>query len=100
MKIIEINLDGTKRYSTIKSINNNGFCELSDKAVNFLMAQTADGKFYQGTTDVELYALENGEIVKYWYNKNNSFSADLANMFDFETEKTSNLELRVINVMD
>lgn len=100
MEIIEINLDGTKRYSTIKSIDEYGNCELSDNAVKFLLAQTADGKFYQGTIDVELFALKNGEIVKYWFNKNDSFPDELANMFGFETKKTGTLELRVINVMD
>lgn len=100
MKIIEINIDGAKRYSRIKSINDNGFCKLADRAVKFLLAQTADGKFYQGTTESELFALENGDIVKYWFYQEDSFPTELANMFGFEKKKTGTLELSVINVME
>ena len=104
MKITQINIDGCIRHTTIKSVDKNGFCTLTEKAKHYILSQTCDGKVYQGTEETELFCNINGNISRYWYNKD-SQSIDILKSFvpqintDLEST-TGKIELRTLDVME
>lgn len=111
MKIIEIKFEGVirPRYSVIKNEDDHGFCQVSDKANQFILAQSQDNNVYYGTTQYYSNDLEranniicrsNGEISTY-YIKHDVIDPDdpfaMPKKDEFEWRK---IELRTIDVMD
>jgi hypothetical protein len=117
MKAIEIKFEGVtkSRYSIVANEDEKlGICYLSEKASNFIKAQSQDGKVYCGTEPINsvtgesfdyspvnsIYCNSNGNIARY------NIKADVydeSNPFAMPKEgewKWNWVELRVIDIMD
>ena len=111
MKIIEIKFEGVvrPRYSVIKKEDNHGFCQVSDKANQFILAQSQDNNVYYGTTQYYCNDLEraeniicrsNGDISTYHIkhdviDTNDPFATPKTDKFEWRK-----IELRTIDVME
>lgn len=111
MKIIEIKFEGvvSPRYSVIKNEDNHGTCQVSDRANQFILAQSQDNNVYYGTTQYYCNDLErannitcrsNGDISTYYIkhdviDPNDPFATPKTDKYEWRK-----IELRTIDVME
>lgn len=117
MKAIEIKFQGIERsrFSVVaKEDEKLGICYVSEKASNFIKAQSQDGKVYYGTEPINsvtgesfdynpatsIYCTSNGEITRYnikgdVYDESNPFAGPKEGEFEWRW-----VELRVIDIME
>lgn len=63
MKAIKITIDGIDRYSVVKN-EEFGFCELSERAENYIKAQSIDNNVYNGADPYNgLFGTEYGDMA-------------------------------------
>lgn len=99
MKAISIKFESspTLRYCAIKSIDKFGFCELPERAVSFIKAQSADGKVYQGVVPTEPFA-QIGVTQTFYYR--NPDMLEMFQSFGFAQSVVETVVLRVIDIME
>ena len=99
MKAIEININGTVRYSTIKAIDN-GLCMISDRATNYIKSQSSDGKIYYGDWEqVETpFAYENRQNTIFYFKLKQD--KEFCEIFGFDEKATGFVTCKVINIME
>ncbi len=100
MKAIAIRFDNspTLRYYKIASMDNYGLCKLPDSAVNFIKAQSYDGKVYNGAAEeTDLYASAGFEKM-FWMRSRPM--PECMKYFGFEKNDYITVYIRVIDILD
>ena len=97
MKAIQINIEGVVRPRFSAIAHEGVVYHLSEKAANFIKAQSVDGKVYQcGEPCDKLFCYKDGQITRYFVKKLESIST-----FPVKDELRWRLvELRVIDIME
>lgn len=104
MKAIQIKFEGIEvtKFSAIAHEDEKfGFCDVTEKAANYIKAQSIDGKVYQGEEPCNnIFCHKNGDPSTYYvksevYDENDPFAPAKEGEWEWQA-----VELRVIDIID
>ena len=107
MKAIQIRFESVEvtKFSAIAHENEKFcWCEVTEKAANYIKAQSIDGQVYESQQDEEpcnsIYCYKNGDPHRYYikgevYDENDPFAPAKEGEWEWQA-----VELRVIDIMD